>query len=136
MVFTRSMITPLKKAKTASPPPLKKKVNPFKQVCVWPGTIVGAENVQDFEKFILDEFDVRVQYLEEVYTAPDLKDGYPVKGTGGRCDVFFAVHNEDVMKFAVPRLSIGIRWVEDVYGNDGGHLYPKRIAAYQSWATA
>ena len=110
----------------------------FTQVCVWPGTIVGADNVQDFENFIQEEFGVRVQYLEEVYTRPDFNEesGHPIPDTGGRCDVFFAVHDKDVMKFAVPRLTFGIRWVEDVYGNGGEYLYPDRISEYQSWETA
>lgn len=94
----------------------------FVQVCVWPGTLVGADNVADFEKFILDELGTRVQYLEEVQTAPDMKNGFPVEGTGGRNDVLFAVHNDDVMKFAIPRFQYGMRWLEDVYGNGGGDL--------------
>jgi hypothetical protein len=33
------------------------------------------------------------------------------------------------MKFAVPRLQIGIRWWEDVLGNGGGELYPEFVLA-------
>ena len=105
----------------------------FEQVCVWPATLVGADNAADFEQFILDELGTRVQYLEEVQTAPDMENGFPVEGTGGRNDVLFAVHNADVMKFAVPRFQFGMRWLEDVYGNGGGDLYPERIAEYQTW---
>jgi hypothetical protein len=37
-------------------------------------------------------------------------------------------HDEDVTKFAVPRLSLGIRWWEDVIKyNDNSHLYPKEF---------
>jgi hypothetical protein len=37
----------------------------------------------------------------------------------------FYVHDEDVSGFAVPRLSMGIRWWEDVIKyNDNSHLYP------------
>ena len=105
----------------------------FTQVCVWPGTLVGADRVADFEQFVLENLGTRVQYLEEVQTFPDMRDGKPVEGTGGRNDVLFAVHNEDVMKFAVPRFQYGMRWLEDVYGNGGGDLYPERVAEYQCW---
>lgn len=108
----------------------------FRQVCVWPATLVGADRVQEFEKFVLDEMGAKVQYLEEIQTAPDMRNGFPVEGTGGRNDVFFAVHNDDVMKFAVPRFAYGMRWLEDVYGNGHGDLYPERVAEYQCWEAA
>ena len=110
------------------------KLNPgFEQVCVWPGTLVGEDKIAEFEAFLLEKFGARVQYLEEVTTAPDLKNGFPVEGTGGRNDVLFAIHNEDIGKFAIPRMQFGVRWVEDVYGNGGGALYPERVAEYQTW---
>lgn len=113
---------------------MNKELNPgFEQVCVWPGTLVGADKVAEFEAFVLEKLGTRIQYLEEVKTAPDYKNGRPVKGTGGRNDVLFAVHKDDLMKFAVPRLQYGMRWLEDVYGNGGGDLYPDRIAQYQCW---
>ena len=116
---------------------MNKQLNPgFEQVCVWPGTLVGADKTAEFEAFVLENLGTRIQYLEEVQTAPDYKNGYPVEGTGGRNDVLFAVHNDDVMKFAVPRFQYGMRWLEDVYGNGGGDLYPERIAQYQCWEEA
>jgi len=33
------------------------------------------------------------------------------------------------MKFAVPRLQMGIRWWEDVLGNGNGELYPETCLA-------
>lgn len=107
----------------------------FTQVCVWPGTVVGEESIADFQEWFLEEFGTRVQYLEEVVTAPDLVEDVAVPGTGGRNDVFFAVHDDDIGKFAVPRLSVGIRWLEDIYGNGHGHIYPERVADYKSWST-
>lgn len=110
-------------------------LNPnFRQVCVWPGTVVGLDRVSDFEQWALETFGARVQYLEEVKTAPDFENGYPVEDTGGRNDLLFAVHNDDVMKFAVPRLAYGMRWLEDVYGNHQGSLYPERVSQYQCWS--
>ena len=105
----------------------------FNQVCVWPGTVCGADFISGFEGWFLEKFLARVQYLEEVETAPDFKNGHPVEGTGGRNDVLFAIHDEDIGKFALPRMQYGIRWIEDVYGNGSGGLYPERVAEYQSW---
>lgn len=107
--------------------------NGFKQVCVWPATLCSPEKVAEFEQFILDEFGTRVQYLEEIRTYPDYKDGRVVDGTGGRNDLFFAVHTDDVGKFAVPRLGYGIRWLEDMFGNGHASLYPGRIVDYMCW---
>ena len=99
----------------------------FNQLCVWPGTVVGdSKKVQeDFVKFFKDELGVTVKYETEVKTLPDPGD-LGMK-TGGRNDLFFYIADDDIMKFAVPRLQMGIRWYEDVLGNGGGKLYPKEI---------
>lgn len=99
----------------------------YHQVCVWEGTLVGQDKIVDFENFIFKTFGCRAKYLEEVKTNPDLRGGRPVRGTGNRNDLFFAIHEEDVDKFAVPRLQYHIRWWEDVLGNGSGYLYPKEI---------
>lgn len=95
----------------------------FSQVCVWEGTLVGKEEVENFEKWLQDEFGVRGKYCEEVETLPTPNE----EGTGGRNDLFFRVHDEDIQKFAVPRLVVGIRWWEDVLGNGNGVLYPQEV---------
>lgn len=105
----------------------------FSQVCVWPAVLVGSDSIEEFETFMQTEFDARIQYLEEIKTAPDTLNGFPIEDTGGRNDVLFAIHTEDVPKFAIKRLPYGIRWIEDVYGNGGGDLYPARIANYKTW---
>jgi len=107
----------------------------YQQVCVWPGTLVGAENVQAFVKFMDDDFGTRVLYLEEIETLPDEENGEPVPDTGGRNDLFFAVHNDDVGRFAVQRLMAGIRWIEDVLSEINYHspIYPERVFGYKSW---
>lgn len=110
---------------------------PFTQVCVWPGTIVGPEHIEAFEQWLLDDFGARGKYLEEIKTLPDMEDGYPVEGTGGRTDLFFVIHREDVGKFAVPRLQFGMRWVEDVIANEKMRgeisIYPERVKEYRTW---
>ena len=99
----------------------------YNQLCVWPATVVGKDDVKDLEDFFKEEMDVRVKYKTEVLTNPDLdEDGNEVPETGGRNDLFFYVHDDDIGKFAVPRLSMGIRWYEDVVSyNDGAYLYPE-----------
>ena len=114
---------------------VKRKDN-FTQVCIWPGTLMNEEQIPEFEEWFKEEFGTRVQYLESIETAPDRdENGYQVEGTGGRHDVFFAVHSEDGGKFAIPRLGMGIRWVEDAVSsiNGGNRLYPARVNYYCSW---
>ena len=109
----------------------------YNQVCIWEGTIVVDEKTcsKDFEDFILKEFGARIQYLEEIVTGPDIINGEPDPETGRRNDVFFAVHNDDVGKFAIRRLKIGIRWIEDVLAecNYRSPIYPKRVFDYCIW---
>ena len=99
----------------------------FNQLCVWPGTVVGdSKKVQeDFVKFFKDELGVTVKYETEVKTLPDPGD-LGIK-TGGRNDLFFYIADDDIMKFAVPRLSMGIKWWEDVLLNGNGILYDQDI---------
>jgi hypothetical protein len=98
--------------------------NDFTQLCVWPGTVLGDSTPKDLEDFFLNEMGVRVKYHTEVETLPDVENGKAVPDTGGRNDLFFFVHDEDIPKFAVARLGMGIRWWEDVIVyNDNKHLY-------------
>jgi hypothetical protein len=113
-------------------------LNPdFKQVCVWSLVSVCEDEEEDFVKYIASELGTRAQFLETIFTAPDFVDGSPVEGTGGLPYVFFAVHNDDIGKFAVPRLRFGIRWIEDVLDTEKFHnqlsLYPARVSKYRCW---
>ena len=98
----------------------------FNQLCVWPGTVVGdSKKVQeDFIKFFKDELGVTVKYEIEVKTLPDTPE---CTETGGRNDIFFYIADDDISKFAIPRLSMGIRWWEDILGNGGGNLYTEEF---------
>ena len=109
----------------------------YTQVCVWPGTIIKPAEVKQFEAFF-EENGFRVQFLESITTSPDLdEEGEPVVDTGGRTDVFFTIHNDDVMKFAIPRLQMGIRWIEDVLDNESHaqdhSIYPSHVKEYRAW---
>jgi len=66
---------------------------------------------------------IRVQYLEEVKTMPAKKDWKIIQDTGWRNDVIFSVHNDDIPTFAIKRLNLWIRWIEDIYSNRNGNLY-------------
>jgi hypothetical protein len=107
--------------------------NSFTQLCVWPAVILGDSSIEEFESFFESELGVRIKYHTEVETLPDLDEkGNPVPDTGGRNDIFFFVHSDDIVKFAVPRLEMGIRWWEDVikYNDNSKHLYtPEFIEA-------
>ena len=98
----------------------------FNQLCVWPGTVVGdsKKTQEDFVKFFKDKLGVTVKYETEVKTLPDTPE---CTETGGRNDLFFYIADDDIMKFAIPRLNMGIRWYEDVLSNGGGELYPTEV---------
>ena len=70
---------------------------------------------------MLEEFHTRIKFAEEVIT--NAGDG----GEGGRHDLFFYVHSDDIGKFAIPRLQAVIRWWEDVISNKSHNIYPKEI---------
>ena len=101
----------------------------YNQLCVLPGTIVGPEEIKDFEAFFLDDLGVRVKYECEIKTLPDIQsDGNKVEDTGGRNDLFFYIHDDDIQDFAVRRLKMGIRWWEDVIKyNDNDHMYSQEF---------
>lgn len=104
----------------------------FGQVCVWPGfTIIDPEarelppelHVDRFQNWMKSQFAVRVQFLEEV-AIPHAEGEYPI--------IVFAVHNEDLPKFILPRLHFGIRWVEDATDPGNGPPLPTRFLGYRN----
>jgi len=106
------------------------------QVCVWESTLVGESNIQDFEELFLKEYKVRIKYIEEIKTFPDTdQNGFGIEGTGGRSDVFFSIHKDDISKFATTRFSFDppIRWIEDVLQNLKNPIYPERVQEYKTW---
>jgi hypothetical protein len=107
----------------------------YTQVCVWEACVVGVDKAKEFIEFMKDNFGVRVQYLEEIKTLPDTRNGVNIPETGDRNDLFFAVHCDDIGKFAIPRLTVGIRWIEDVLASDNytSVLYPSRVFEYKCW---
>ena len=98
--------------------------NQFNQLCVLQGCLMPKGGAKELESFFKDEMGVTVKFETEVKTLPDTPE---CTKTGGRNDVFFYIADDDISKFAVPRLSMGIRWYEDVLSNGGGKLYPTEI---------
>ena len=80
----------------------------FEQVCVLRGI---TDSLEDLAKIIPETFDIRIRMLEAFET----KAGNG--GEGGRRDVLFSIHSDDIGKFAVPRLEYGISWWEDYLRN-------------------
>ena len=101
-----------------------KKNDKFNQLCVLEGTLFPEGGVEEFHQFFKDEMGVRVKFENQVKTLPDNPE---CTKTGGRNDLFFYIHDDDVSKFAVPRLQMGIRWWEDVLGNGNGKLYDQDV---------
>ena len=98
-----------------------KEKDQFNQLCILEGTLFPEGGVKEFKKFFKDEMGVRVKFENQVKTLPD------ETGPGGRNDLFFYIHDDDIGKFAVPRLSMGVRWWEDVLGNGNGKLYDEDV---------
>lgn len=87
-------------------------------VAIWPGVSLEDDDIKDFESLFEN---VRLKFITAVETLPD------ETGPGGRMDVIFGVHPEDMPRFATARFQYGMRWLEDVYSNGHGHLYPEHF---------
>ena len=96
----------------------------FNQLCVLQGTIMPDGGAKELEEFFKEQMDVTVKFETQVKTLPDTPE---CTETGGRNDLFFYIADDDIMKFAIPRLNMGIRWYEDVLSNGGGELYPTEV---------
>ena len=105
-----------------------KDINYYSQVCVIQGMTLGDLDAEGFKKYVADKFEgVRVNFFVEVKTNPDLdSEGEAVPDTGGRNDIFFNVHTDDIPRFAVKRLG-WCKWWEDVHYNQQTFLYPQEI---------
>ena len=109
--------------------PVERNAN-FTQVYVWPGTLLPEDEIGKFIDFLSSQFGVRGQYLETIITLQCEKDG---PDSGGRHDVFFAVHDDDVRAFSAARLEWGMFHVESIFLNLSHKAYPEHIKGYVSW---
>ncbi len=97
---------------------------------LWPGIVVYEKDREDLMQFFSNVFDITPTIVGCVVTLPDKDElGRNVPDTGGRHDLFFYVNANDVTKFAIQRLSYGMRWWEDIFFNDGQDIYPTDFLA-------
>lgn len=97
----------------------------YNQLCCIQGI---TDDLDDLKPLLEREFDIRVKMADAYLTLPT--PGAPDTGgrhMGGRRDILFYVHDDDTMKFAVPRLQFGIRWWEDILGNGHDSTIPQEI---------
>jgi len=98
--------------------------NKFNQLCVWQGTVLGDSSIEDFIDFFKEKLNTRVKFCEEVTTNGSVERNEE----GGRNDILFYIHDDDIPNFALKRFEFCIRWWEDVvYYNDGAYLYDQEI---------
>lgn len=86
----------------------------YKQVVVWPYTTLDGEPVQSV-----------IDWVSENLNGTRIKDVVEHKISSERTDIVFRVNVFDIEKFAVPRLMVGMRWLEDVVANDPNYIAPK-----------
>jgi len=98
--------------------------NPYGQLVVWTGTTLGNSDTKDFEEFFKAE-GFRIQFAKQFMTLPD--PGEDPSESGGRSDILFYIHNEDVAKFSIWRLQHGMRWWEDYLDNGADEIVPVEI---------
>ena len=98
----------------------------YTQLVVWPACVVGKadEKRREFQQLMLDD-GFRVKYAGEFETLPT--PGDTSGKTGGRNDLLFYIHNDDVGKFAIWRLRYGMRWWEDYLDNGSDEIVPREI---------
>jgi len=113
----------------------KEPTEAYTQMCVWPSTIVGQDDVDNgkLQDFFKDTFGLEnpIEVVGCVTTLPDKEHRHMEDPpTGGRIDFVFFVHGADIGRFAVPRLEYGIRWWEDVCLNNAHEVYPSEFLAY------
>ena len=93
----------------------------YTQMLVWPGTTFTYGDLASFQEMLQEAFGVSMpaRVVGTVETRPT--PGEP--GTGGRVDLCFVLHDDDVAKLVLTRMQFGIKWLEDVHSNSAW-LYP------------
>lgn len=107
----------------------------YRQMCVWPATIVRDEDVDggELQSFFKENFNLEhpIKIVGCVITEPNEEHkNMEEPPTGGRTDFVFFVHGADIAAFSLPRLQYGIRWWEDVVGNKSHNIYPQEFIEY------
>lgn len=86
----------------------------YNQLVLWLGTIVGEENIDEFEKWFKEELGFRVSYYMEFELLNENRNN---------C-VLFYVHKDDLPKFTMFRITTNdMKWFGDYVDN-----YPSEIS--------
>ena len=97
----------------------------YTQLCVLPGV---TDELNELGPLLENAFGCRFKVVEAYITRPDKN------GPGGRRDVLFYVHDDDAMKFAIPRLQYSISWWEDHRSNRRAQIPPSILKKYpKTW---
>lgn len=97
----------------------------YKQVCVIHNMNLPSTRYETFNKTLASVFNLTkdIRIIGVIETLPG------AGGPGGRSDLFFIVHEDDIEKLCNnQRISYGIRWWEDVLFNlspQEQEIYPK-----------
>lgn len=94
----------------------------YKQLCLIRGLKLDFNQIESFEKTILKKIGVRIKYRAQIEVYPDpRKDEI-------RNDLFFYVHEDDIIKFSIEKIFIGAKWWEDVcHTDDAKMIYPEKF---------
>lgn len=97
-------------------------IHKYNTVCIWEGTGLGETTVEEFERWFLDN-GFRIRFIEEVITK-----GSKIKNEdGGRHDILFYIHDDDIPRLCTWRFLYGIKWFDDVINNGNSYRYDKKI---------
>jgi len=106
---------------------------PGSAVIVWQGVIIEETESSDALEFIKKLGANKVKYLGKIITKPDVENGQPVPGTGGRNDQFFEIIDAE-SEFWVNRLKAEFRLLSDIIWSVNGYqdnpIYPDWITEY------
>jgi hypothetical protein len=96
-------------------------------LAVWPSIVVQKDDLDSVQEFMANMGCKHpVKIVGCVETLPDWHEREAEEPeTGGRIDLAFYFHDEDIYRVAVRRLQHGIRWWEDVVSNDVEHALNK-----------
>ena len=113
---------------------LEEKPDGYTQVLIWEG--VELPDTKEFETKVGEFVRAKIKLLGSIITSPTTVNGIPEPNTGGRIDLVFSVHDSDnTPMFAMRRLEMGMRWLEDVLNNDN-YYNPAQVSLltkYRSW---
>lgn len=95
----------------------------YNVLCAWPGVLVEDDDHEEVQNFFANMGAKHpVHIVGCVLTRPDVEERESENPhTGGRADFLFYFHDDDIRRVAVRRLMHGIRWWEDVVGNELQH---------------